>query len=132
MKKKVEVVGAIIFNSKGEIFLAKRAYGFLKDTWEFPGGKVEPNETEEEAIVREIKEELDSTIKVRNFFQTVTYEYETFIITLHCYICDLVEGELNINKSIHEDKIFISPKDILTLDIAPADYSIAENLNKLY
>lgn len=132
MKKQVEVVAAIIFNDDKKIFLAQRSYGDLKDTWEFPGGKVEQGETNEEALVREIKEELNSTIKVEKFFDTVTYEYPTFIIKLNCYICKLIEGRLTIDEAIHEGCKFVEINNLLKEDLAPADYIIANKIKDTY
>ena len=87
--KTVNVVAAIIIKDK-KIFATQRGYGEFKDGWEFPGGKVEKGETPENAIVREIKEELDTEIKVKEYFDTVEYDYPNFHLSMKCYICSVL------------------------------------------
>jgi ADP-ribose pyrophosphatase len=99
--KAVRVVGAIIEAEKKNgdaiekmIFATQRGYGDLKDGWEFPGGKIEEGETPEEAIVREIKEELDTVIKVEKFVDTIEYDYPEFHLSMDCFLCSIIEGDL--------------------------------------
>ena len=87
--KTVNVVAAIIIKDK-KIFATQRGYGEFKDGWEFPGGKVEKGETPENAIVREIKEELDTEIKVKEYFDTVECDYPNFHLSMKCYICSVL------------------------------------------
>lgn len=93
--KTVNVVAAIIIKDK-KIFATQRGYGEFKDGWEFPGGKVEKGETPENAIVREIKEELDTEIKVKEYFDTVEYDYPNFHLSMKCYICSVLSGKLEL------------------------------------
>lgn len=127
MKKHIEVVAAIIVKD-GMIFAAQRGYGFLKGKWEFPGGKVEAGETEPQALKREIKEELNSEITVERYFDTVDYEYETFSITMKCYVCTLVSGNLDINPEIHMAKNWLNKDTLLDEDWASADLPIAKEI----
>ena len=124
--KHVEVVCAIIVNSKNEVFCCKRGPGALEGFWEFPGGKVEPNETLEETIIREIKEELSSTVKPIKYVGSVYHEYNNiekpFAITLHGYVCDLIEGELSLSE--HTEKKWVAKKDLAALEFAEADKCI--------
>ena len=119
--KHVEVVCAIIVNSNNEVFCCKRGPGALEGFWEFPGGKVEPNETLEETIIREIKEELSSTVKPIKYVGSVYHEYNNiekpFAITLHGYICDLIKGDLTLSE--HTEKKWVKNWYL-------ADYSFAE------
>lgn len=93
--KTIHVVAAIIKDGN-KIFATQRGYGEFKDGWEFPGGKVEPNETSKQAIVREIKEELDTTIQVEEYFDTVEYDYPNFHLSMECFICTILEGNLTL------------------------------------
>ena len=91
--KTVRVVAAIIIEN-GKVFATQRGYGEFKDGWEFPGGKIEPGETPEEAIVREIKEELDTEVEVIELLDTVEYDYPNFIYLWGCFICKIKSGDL--------------------------------------
>ena len=95
--KIVEVVAAIIFRD-GELFATQRGYGEWKDWWEFPGGKMEAGETPEEALKREIREELSTEISVDEFLCTVEYDYPKFYLTMHCYLCSLMTDSLHLNE----------------------------------
>ena len=122
--KHVEVVCAIIKNSYNEIFITKRGPGRpLAGKWEFPGGKVELNETYEETIIREIKEELSSLIEPIKYIGKVYHEYndleEPFAITMHGYICVLKEGNLVLSE--HTDSKFVSIDELKESDFAEAD-----------
>lgn len=93
--KTINVVAAIIIKDN-KIFATQRGYGEFKDGWEFPGGKVEQGEAPENAIVREIKEELDTVIEVIEYFDTVEYDYPNFHLSMKCYICTVVSGKLEL------------------------------------
>ncbi|MGB4984190.1 MAG: (deoxy)nucleoside triphosphate pyrophosphohydrolase [Erysipelotrichaceae bacterium] len=88
--KKIEVVAAVI-KHQNKILTTCRGYGDYKGYWEFPGGKVELNESKEHALIREIKEELNAHISIDSFITTVEYDYPTFHVTLHCYLCQLID-----------------------------------------
>ena len=116
--KKIKVVAAII--RKGDkIFATQRGYGEWKDWWEFPGGKMEEGETPEEALTREIKEELSTDISVDKFLYTVDWDYPKFHLTMHCYMCSLVGESLHLNE--HEAARWLSKDDIHTFKWLPAD-----------
>lgn len=116
--RRIEVVAAII--RKGDkIFATQRGYGDWKDWWEFPGGKMEVGETPEDALVREIKEELSTEIKIDKFLYTVDYDYPAFHLTMHCYMCSLPCEALHLNE--HEDAKWLEGKDIYSVKWLPAD-----------
>ena len=127
--KHVEVVCAIIKNDKDEIFCCKRGPGrALEGYWEFPGGKVETNETHEETIVREIKEELLSIIEPIKYIGLSNYEYSNlekpFSITMYAYECKLIQGELRLTE--HTEKKWVKKENLKELDFAPADRPILD------
>ena len=93
--KTIRVVAAVIKN-ENKIFATARGYGEFKGQWEFPGGKIEARETPQEALVREIKEELETTIQVGDLIDTIEHDYPTFHLSMDCYWCDIVEGELKL------------------------------------
>ncbi len=119
--KSIEVVAAVILRD-GKIFATQRGYGDYKDGWEFPGGKMEPGETREDAIVREIGEELATTIRVEQFLDTVEYDYPTFHITMHCFLCSVVSGQLQLLE--HEDARWLDATTLHSVDWLPADVAI--------
>ena len=123
--KNVNVVVALIIHD-GKYFATQRGYGDFKDGWEFPGGKVEENETGEEALIREIKEELETTIKVDKYFDTVEYDYPKFHLSMRCYICSIVEGKLHLIE--HEASKWLSKEELNDVDWLPADKIIVEKL----
>ena len=119
--KRIEVVAAII--RKGDkIFATQRGYGDFKDWWEFPGGKMEPGETPEQALVREIREELDAEIQIHNLLHTVEWDYPQFHLTLHCYMCSLVNDALHLNE--HESAKWLGADDLHSVKWLPADEEI--------
>ena len=125
--KNIEVAAAII--KKGDmIFATQRGYGEFKDGWEFPGGKLEPGETAETAILREIKEELDADIKVCQLFETVENDYPKFHLTMHCFICELVSEDMVLKE--HEDARWLGRSELDSVDWLPADKGLIENLKK--
>ena len=134
MMKHVEVVCAVIKNEKGEIFCCKIGPGRqLEGYWEFPGGKVESHETYEETIIREIKEELNSSIKPLKYLGVSNYEYtdldKPFSITMYAYECKLIEGELTLSE--HTEKKWVKKEDLDSIRFAPADLRIVNMIDSL-
>ena len=123
--KEIEVVAAII--RKGDcIFATQRGYGEWKDWWEFPGGKIEQGETPEEALKREIREELSTEISVDEYLCTVEYDYPKFHLTMHCYICSLLTEALHLNE--HEAARWLKNNELDSVKWLPADKIIVEQL----
>ncbi len=110
MKKRIRVVCALI-KKNNRIFVAQRDYGEFKGLYEFPGGKIEEGETPEEAIIREIKEELETTIKVERFLLNEVYEYPSFILDMDAFLVTPIEGNLTIEKGIHSDEKWINKEE---------------------
>ena len=125
--KSVEVVAAII-EKEGKYFATQRGYGDFKDGWEFPGGKVEAGEQPEQAIIREIKEELESTVSIIKFLCTVEHDYPKFHLTMHCYLCRLEEGNLHLVE--HEAARWLLPEQIDSVGWLPADIKVVNALKK--
>ena len=119
--KKLQVVAAIICKDN-RIFATQRGYGEFKGQWEFPGGKEEPGETPEEALVREIKEELDTEIAVAKYIHTVEYDYPTFHLSMRCYLCKIVVGKLVLKE--HESAKWLTKDNIDSLNWLPADQEL--------
>ena len=116
--KTIEVVAAII--RKGDcVFATQRGYGEWKDWWEFPGGKMEAGETPQEALVREIKEELDADISIGRLLDTIEWDYPTFHLTMHCYMCSLLNDALHLNE--HEAARWLGADDLSSVNWLPAD-----------
>lgn len=116
--KTIEVVAAII--RKGDkIFATQRGYGEFKDWWEFPGGKIEPGETPEEALVREIQEELDTEISIDKFLYTIDWDYPNFHLTMHCFMSSLLNEALHLNE--HEASRWLGKDEIHSVNWLPAD-----------
>ncbi len=125
--KHIEVVAAII--CKGDkIFATQRGYGDWKDWWEFPGGKMEPGETPEEALKREIKEELSADISVEEFLTTVEYDYPAFHLTMHCYLCTLLDEAMHLNE--HEAARWLSKAELRSVKWLPADLEVVERIKE--
>lgn len=123
--KSIEVVAAAI--RRGDNILAtQRGYGEFKDGWEFPGGKVEPGETPEEAIVREIREELGATVRPEKLITTVECDYPKFHLTMHCFLCTVAEGELKLLE--HEAAKWLTKDTLGSVGWLPADLEIVEKL----
>ena len=123
----IEVVAAII-EREGKIFATQRGYGEWKDWWEFPGGKIDEGESPEEALRREIREELATEIEVGELFTTVEYDYPKFHLTMHCYMCTVVSGKLELLE--HKDAKWLSRNELDTVKWLPADLSLIEMLKK--
>lgn len=126
--KTIEVVAAIICHD-GKILATQRGYGDFKDGWEFPGGKVEQGESPEQAIIREIKEELDVEINPEKLVTTVEYDYPTFHLTMHCFLSTVREGKIALLE--HEQAKWLTPDQLDTVAWLPADVEVVEELKKL-
>ena len=122
--KQIEVVAAIIHDDEGRIFATQRGYGDYKDGWEFPGGKMEPGETPEEALKREIWEELETKIVVERLVQTVEYDYPKFHLIMHCFWCHIESGSLILKE--HEAARWLSPEQFYSVDWLPADLIVVK------
>ena len=125
----INVVAAII-KSGNKVFITKRGHGEFKGKWEFLGGKIEPSETGEEAVVREIKEELRSTVKVLKFFGEIKDVHGDRCFNVKFYICELVDGNLELTE--HLASKWVEPKDIIAADFMDADKEILDKLKTDY
>lgn len=126
--KSIEVVAAVIIRDN-QVFATQRGYGEWKDWWEFPGGKIEPGECPQEALKREIKEELDAEICVGKLLQTIEWDYPTFHLTMHCFICSLESESLHLNE--HEASKWLTKDKIKSVQWLPADNIILEKISQL-
>ena len=121
--KVVKVVAAIIAQ-EGRIFATQRGYGEFKDGWEFPGGKIEEGETPQQALVREIQEELDTEVEVGDLLGTVEYDYPTFHLSMQCFLCRIKAGSLNLKE--HEAARWLAEDELDSVDWLPADIEVLE------
>ena len=126
--KQIEVVAAIIHDDEGRIFATQRGYGDFKDGWEFPGGKMEPGESPEGALKREILEELETRIVVERLVQTVEYDYPAFHLKMHCFWCHVESGSLTLKE--HEAAKWLSLSMLDSVDWLPADKAVVEKIKK--
>ena len=126
--KTIEVVAAII-RQGDRIFATQRGYGPWKDWWEFPGGKLEPGETPEAALVREIREELSTGILIDRFLRTIEWDYPEFHLTMHCYICSLDGDAPHLNE--HEAARWLTSEELPSVRWLPADIQLIPLLQKL-
>ena len=128
--KTIKVVAAIIkaVNKDGKpiIFATQRGYGEFKDGWEFPGGKIEQDETPEQALKREIMEELDTEISIGELIDTVEYDYPTFHLSMDCFWCEVVSGDLVLKE--HEAARWLTKEELDSVEWLPADISL---INKI-
>lgn len=128
--KTIRVVAAVIKalneNSEPIIFSTQRGYGEFKDGWEFPGGKIEPGETPQEAIRREIIEELDTKIAVGELIDTIEYDYPNFHLSMDCFWCEIVSGDLMLKE--HEDARWLTKEQLNAVDWLPADRAIVRSI----
>ena len=126
--KQIEVVAAIIHDDKGRCFDTQRGDGDFKDWWEFPGGKMESGATPEEALKREIREELSTEISVDELLCTVEYDYPKFHLTMHCFLCSLLIDALHLNE--HEAAKWLTHEELDSVKWLPADRVVVEELKK--
>ena len=130
--KVVRVVAAVIKaqNENGEpmIFATQRGYGEMKDGWEFPGGKIEPGETPQQALKREILEELDTDIEVGDLIDTIEYDYPTFHLSMDCFWCTIVSGDLVLKE--HEAAKWLTKEELSSVDWLPADITLVDTIRK--
>ena len=128
--KTVRVVAAVIKaeNEKGQpiIFATQRGYGDLKGGWEFPGGKIEEGETPQEALKREIMEELDTEISVGDLIDTIEYDYPTFHLSMDCFWCQIVKGDLVLKE--HEAEKWLSKDELDSVEWLPADVTLISGI----
>ena len=125
MMKHIEVAAAVIRRGK-EIFATQRGYGEFKDWWEFPGGKMEPGESPQQALVREIREELDATVEVGDLIRTVEWDYPAFHLTLHCFWSELTGEALHLNE--HEAAAWLTKDTLFSVRWLPADEGILKEI----
>ena len=126
--KTIRVVAAIILDDD-KVFATQRGYGEFKDGWEFPGGKIDKGETPEEALVREIKEELDTEIEVINLLDTIEYDYPNFHLSMDCFICKIRSGTLVLKE--HESAKWLTKEELYSVDWLPADLGLIPKI-KIY
>ena len=126
-QRRIHVVAAVILK-EGKVFATQRGYGAYKDWREFPGGKVEPDETPEQAIVREIREELDTEIEVERYIDTIEYDYPKFHLKMHCYFCSLVTEAVHLNE--HEAARWLENDELDSVKWLPADVLVVNEINK--
>ncbi|MCM1178239.1 MAG: (deoxy)nucleoside triphosphate pyrophosphohydrolase [Bacteroidales bacterium] len=125
--KHIEVVAAVIRRGK-EIFATQRGYGEFKDWWEFPGGKMETGESPQQALAREIKEELDAAIEVGSLIRTIEWDYPAFHLTMHCFWCTLTSEALHLNE--HEAARWLNADTLHSVQWLPADIGILEDIKE--
>ena len=124
--KTINVVAAIIHDAQGRIFATQRGYGEWKDWWEFRGGKVEAGESPEDALQREIREELETHIVIERLVTTVEYDYPSFHLTMHCFLCHVESGSLTLKE--HEAARWLSKDELHSVRWLPADLEVVEKL----
>lgn len=130
--KTIKVVAAVICDSlkeKKRIFATAKGYGEFKGQWEFPGGKVEVGETPKQALVREIKEELEIDIKVGDLIDTIKYDYPTFHLSMDCFWCEIIQGELKLVEA--EAARWLAKDELYDVQWLPADISLIAKIEKL-
>ena len=127
--KTIKVVAAVICDSlenTTKIFATARGYGEFKGQWEFPGGKLEPGETSQQALIREIQEELDVKIEVGELIDTIEYDYPTFHLSMDCFLCVVVDGEIILKEA--EAARWLGKDELYSVDWLPADIALIEKL----
>ena len=123
--KTIEVVAAIIVKD-GEVFATQRGYGEFKSWWEFPGGKIESGECPKDALVREIREELDAEIEIGQLLDTLEWDYPNFHLTMHCFICRLISDSLHLNE--HEAATWLTQETLRSVKWLPADEILLDKI----
>ena len=130
--KTVKVVAAVICDSikdKKRIFATARGYGDFKGLWEFPGGKIEQGETAKQALAREIKEELDTTVQVYDLIDTIEYDYPTFHLSMDCFWCEVLEGKLTLKEA--QQSKWLTKSTLFDVQWLPADITLIEKIKEL-
>lgn len=130
--KTIKVVAAVICDSmqeKNRIFATARGYGEFKGQWEFPGGKIEAGETAQQALVREIREELATEIKVGDLIETVEYDYPDFHLSMECFWCEVIEGQLVLLEA--QEARWLTKDELDSVKWLPADYGLVEKIREL-
>lgn len=125
--KTIKVVAAVI-KAENKIFATQRGYGEFKDKWEFPGGKIEPGETPQQALKREIQEELKTEIEVKDLIKTIEYDYPEFHLSMDCFWCDVIKGDLTLLEA--EDSRWLTKENLYSVDWLPADLELIESIEK--
>ena len=123
--KTIRVVAAII-QKDGKILATQRGYGAYKDYWEFPGGKIETGETPEEALIREIREELSATVRIERFLTTMEYDYPEFRLSMDCFLCTVAQGRLELLE--HESACWLGSDQLRDVNWLPADLLVIDRL----
>lgn len=126
--KTIEVVAAIIIR-EGQAFATQRGYGEFQGWWEFPGGKIESGECPQEALVREIREELDAEIEVGDLLETIEWDYPNFHLTMHCFVCSLTSESMCLNE--HEAATWLTKETLHSVKWLPADEGILRKIEAL-
>ena len=129
--KTIRVVAAVICDSmenKNKIFATARGYGELKGGWEFPGGKIEAGETPEQALIREIREELDTEIRVGDLITTIEYDYPSFHLSMDCFWAEVVSGNLELKEA--QDAKWLTKEQLVSVKWLPADIMLIEMIRK--
>ena len=124
--KTINVVAAIIQDEEGHVLATQRGYGEYEGWWEFPGGKIKPGETHDVALVRETWEELNVMIKIDEWLCTIEYDYPTFHLTMHCALCHIVQGRVQLNE--HLSAQWLSREELETVQWLPADVEVIERI----
>ena len=124
----IEVVAAII-QREGAYFATQRGYGEFEGLWEFPGGKIEPGESREDALKREIQEELGIDITIDKFLCTTEYDYPSFHLTMHCYLCSIASGEIELRE--HKSACWLTAETLDSVEWLPADKDVISRLHSL-
>ena len=126
--KTVRVVAAVI-RKDDKIFATQRGYGEFKDGWEFPGGKIEDGESPEQALVREIKEELDTDINVGELIDTIEFDYPNFHLSMDCFWCEIVQGGLELRE--HEAAKWLTKENLYSVEWLPADVGLIGRIKEV-
>ena len=126
--KKIEVVAAILHRD-GAYFATQRGYGEFEGLWEFPGGKIEPGESREVALRREIQEELGVNVTIENLLCMTEYDYPSFHLTMHCYLCSVTSGEIELRE--HKSASWLTAETLDSVEWLPADKDVISRLNNL-
>ena len=127
--KTIKVVAAVICDSlqgKKRIFATARGYGEFKGMWEFPGGKIKPGETPQQALVREIREELDTTIKVSELIESIEYDYPDFHLSMDCFWCEIIEGDLVLLEA--QEGRWLTKDELDSVEWLPADLELIDRI----